>query len=122
MANEFGAYFMQLRMSLRKTLRQFCLDNRFDPGNISRMERGLISPSTSDKVLQRYAEALKLSPKGPEWNRFFSLAATSAGKIPKRVLANKELMAELPVLFMALSGKKPSVEKLRRIIKIVKES
>lgn len=122
MANDFGTYAMQLRVRLHKTLRQFCVDNSLDPGNVSKLERGLSAPPQSEVALKKYAHALQLKPQTPEWEKFFALAATAAGKIPKRVLADKEVMAQLPVLFMALSRRKPSREKLKRIVKIIKES
>jgi len=122
MGNQFGAFFQQLRLAQRKTLRQFCLCNHFDPGNVSKIERGLMAPPDSDKSLRKYAEALGLKEHSPDWSRFFSLAAIAKGKIPESVIANKEVMRQLPVLFMALGKKKPLVSKLKEIIKVVKES
>lgn len=120
--NQFAAYFSQLRIQSGMTLRRFCADNDFDPGFISKMERGLVAPPKSNKVLARYAVALGLKKGGPEWNRFFALASTSAGKIPANLTNDKEVMSQLPVLFMALGTKKPSAGKLRQIIKLVRES
>ncbi|OGV98178.1 MAG: hypothetical protein A2W53_06325 [Nitrospinae bacterium RIFCSPHIGHO2_02_39_11] len=34
----FGEFFKQKRIGLKKTLRQFCAENKLDPGNISKMK------------------------------------------------------------------------------------
>jgi transcriptional regulator with XRE-family HTH domain len=120
--NPFAAYFSQLRLQQRLTLRQFCSDNAFDPGNVSKMERGLTSPPKDNKVLARYALALGLKKNTAEWNKFFALAATATGKIPEKLMTDKEVLSQLPVLFMALGKKKPSAARLKQIIKLVKES
>lgn len=118
----FGTYFNQLRLSLRKSLRAFCVDNGFDPGNVSKLERGLMAPPKDEKLLERYARALGLRAGSPEWGKFFAIAATETGKIPPGVLNNKQVMSQLPVLFMALGKKKPSSNLLKQIVKLVRES
>ena len=46
-----GEFFKQKRTGLKKTLRQFCAENKLDPGNISKLERGLMAPPQgSDKL------------------------------------------------------------------------
>ncbi len=43
----FGEYFKKKRLEIGKTLRQFCLENGLDPGNISKIERGILRPPQS---------------------------------------------------------------------------
>ncbi|MBU2573928.1 MAG: helix-turn-helix domain-containing protein [Elusimicrobia bacterium] len=118
MTTPFGDYFKQLRLNQGKTLRRFCLDSRFDPGNISRLECGLSTPP-KETVLKKYALALGLKPDTVDWVKFFTLAQTASGHIPKSITSDKELMAQLPVLFMTINKKKPSAEQLRNIIKLL---
>ena len=40
----FGEFFKVKRQALGLTLREFCLKHKLDPGNLSRMERGLLAP------------------------------------------------------------------------------
>ena len=50
----FGEFFKQQRVNLKKTLRQFCAENKLDPGNISRLERGLMQPPQGSDKLEEY--------------------------------------------------------------------
>jgi transcriptional regulator with XRE-family HTH domain len=43
-ANAFGKLLKTLRQSGGWTMRDFCLKYGFDPGNYSRLERGMFSP------------------------------------------------------------------------------
>ena len=45
----FGELFKKLRLRLGMTLRKFCEENDFDPGNISKLERGLLPAPQSEK-------------------------------------------------------------------------
>src|SRR3989304_556150 len=51
----FGEFFKQKRTGLKKTLRQFCAENNLDPGNISKLERGLMAPPQGSDKLEEYA-------------------------------------------------------------------
>ncbi len=73
-SGEFGAFFREIREGLGLSLREFCRRNGFDQANVSRLERGLVPPPKSQKVLTTYAKGLRLKPKSPEWDRFMTLA------------------------------------------------
>jgi transcriptional regulator with XRE-family HTH domain len=120
MATSFGDYFKHLRLNRGKTLRGFCVENKFDPGNISRLEHGLSAPPRED-VLKKYAQALGLRPNSADWIKFFALADTASGHIPKFVQSNKTLMAQLPVLFMTMNKRKLSTEQLQNIVELLKK-
>jgi transcriptional regulator with XRE-family HTH domain len=117
----FGEFFKQKRIALGKTLRQFCLENGLDPGNISKIERGKMPPTTSEEKLKEYAKYLKIEIGSRDWQTFKDLAAVSAGKIPED-LKDEELLTRLPAFFRALRGKKFSKEELNGLIKKIKES
>ena len=64
----FGEFFKKKRIALGKTLRQFCLENGLDPGNISKIERGKMIPS--EKNLEEYAQCLNIKIDSKEWQYF----------------------------------------------------
>jgi transcriptional regulator with XRE-family HTH domain len=76
--SEFGAFFRDIREGLGLSLREFCRRTGFDQANVSRLERGLLPPPKSDRVLTAYAKGLKLKPNSPEWERFMTLAKPPA--------------------------------------------
>ena len=116
---QFGEYFKEKRVALGKTLRQFCMDNELDPGNISKLERGLFPPPQHEK-LEEYAKFLGLKTGTDHWYRFFDLAAAEAGKIPQDILSDEEVVEKLPILFRTLRGKKVFDEKLNKIVRKIK--
>ena len=72
----FAACFKQHRIKAGLTLRAFCLEHGFDPGNISKLERGRMPPPKAQEKLTEYATALKIVPGSDEWYEFFDLAAS----------------------------------------------
>ena len=80
---QFGVFFKKCRKSLGLTLRDFCRRNGFDPGNVSRMERGLAAPPQAQRTLESYAKSLKLKRGTDPWDRFFALAAAATGASPR---------------------------------------
>lgn len=116
---QFGDFFKAKRIALGKTLRQFCLENELDPGNISKLERGLFPPPQHEK-LEEYAKLLGIKEGTDDWYQFFDLAAAEAGKIPQDILSNEQVVEKLPVLFRTLRGKKVSDEKLNKLVRKIK--
>ncbi|MFH1259068.1 MAG: hypothetical protein ABII74_04545 [Elusimicrobiota bacterium] len=114
----FGEYFKNRRVVLKKTLRQFCLDNKYDPGNISRLERGIMSPPREQSKLEEYAKALKIKQGSTEWYEFFDMARASKGIIPPELM-KEDIVRRLPLVFRTLGGKKLSRERLEKIIKLI---
>ena len=116
----FGSYFKEKRIKLGLTLRQFCEDHGIDPGNLSKIERGVLPPP-KDEILKKYAHHLKLKEASDEWYEFFDLAAAESGRLPKE-LREKDIVARMPFLFRTIRGKKITKEKLDKLIKLIKES
>src|SRR5262245_33849207 len=106
MATRFGDFFRQRRQALGLSLREFCRRNGFDPGNISRLERGLLAPPQSEKILESYAKVLKLEPESRDWNTLFDLAATETGRLPKKIVENPTVLEQLPKTFRSLSDQR----------------
>jgi transcriptional regulator with XRE-family HTH domain len=115
MGTLFGEYFKRKRMETGKTLRQFCLDNGLDPGNISKIERGILPPPQSRDKLVHYAQCLGIVEGSDEWLVFFDTARTDAGRIPEDILADKDIVAHLPLVFRTLKGQKLTGEQLEKL-------
>jgi transcriptional regulator with XRE-family HTH domain len=98
--NEFGRYFKERRAALGLSLREFCSRKKIDPSNLSKIERGRLSPPHGEK-LREYAHALQLKEGSDEWFEFFDLAAAEAGRIPDD-LREADIAAKLPVFFRTL--------------------
>ena len=118
----FGPYLKELRMARRMTLRGFCRQANADPGNVSRMERGVLPPPQDRDILERYAKALELQEGSDEWYRFFDYAAADWGIVPRDIMENEEVVKVLPVLFRTLRREKPSEEDLDRLVDKLRRS
>ena len=118
----FGELFKKRRMDLGQTLREFCRKHGLDPGNISRMERGLVPPPTSRQKLDGYARMLTIKEGGDEWNTFIDLAVACAGRIPADILADEELVRRLPAVFRTVRGEQVTDEQLDDLAGRIRES
>ena len=113
----FGELFKKLRLATGVTLREFCLKNSLDPGNLSRLERGVVPPPQNRGKLEEYAKFLGLKKGSDEWYQFFDLAAAESGRIPEDVLSDDRVVANLPVLFRTLRGQKVTDEELDQLVR-----
>lgn len=118
----FGEFFKTRRIAIKKTLRQFCIENGLDPGNISKLERGLLSPPQSREKLEEYASYLKIKKGSDDWYTFFDLAAAETGRIPEDIMTKGKIEDKLPILFRTLRGQKVSDENLEKLIKILRDA
>ena len=116
----FGEFFKVKRQALEVTLREFCLKHQLDPGNLSRLERGLLPPPQDRARLEEYAGYLKLKPGSDDWYQFFDLAAAAKGRLPEELLADEALVARLPLLFRTLRGKRLTTKQLDDLLKKVR--
>jgi len=118
----FGAFFKELRIGQKVTLRQFCQGHGYDPGNISKLERGLLPPPDSEAKLAEFAKALKIRRGSDAWYQFFDLARAARGKLPPDVLRKRDVVARLPLLFRTLRGQKVSAQKLNELIEMIRRA
>ena len=121
-AKIFGELFKELRLKKGYTLREYCRTFSKDPAYISKMERGKIAPPTKQEKLEDFAISLDLKENTEEWSDFFSVALVSAGRIPKEIMSNKEVLQRLPIFLRTLTGEKLSDEKLQALIEVIKSS
>lgn len=119
-AQTFGNFLKQKRIERGLTLREFCRVNEMDPGNISKIERGLLPPPQTKEILVKYAAALGIKEGTDDWLLFCDLAVTSAGKIPPDIVSNEEVMNALPVLFRTVRKEKLDEKDLEELVKAIK--
>ncbi len=117
----FGERFKKRRLKNGKTLRQFCLENGLDPGNISKIERGILPPPQSREKLAHYARCLGIVEGSDEWLEFFDIARTDAGRIPDELLADKNIVAKLPLVFRTIKGQKLTEEQLEKFARALEK-
>jgi transcriptional regulator with XRE-family HTH domain len=120
MATRFGSYFKEKRLKLDLSLREFCLKYGLDPGNLSKLERGILPPPTSSQKLEEYASCLQIVKGSDEWFEFFDLASSEAGKIPPDLMSDQELVNKLPLFFRTVRGQKVPREDLEELIKLIR--
>lgn len=119
----FGEYFAEMRRQrLGVSLREFCTENGFDAGNMSRLERGRMAVPASREILERYARALGLKDNTDEWIQFFDLAAAERGEIPPDLLSDEEVVKKLPVLFRTLRGNRVTQEQMDDLTNLIRRS
>jgi len=117
----FGGFFKAKRIELDLTLRKFASINKLDPGNLSKIERGVLPPPQSREKLEEYAKFLNLKPGTDDWYTFFDLAAAESGRIPEELLSNSEILDSLPLFFRTMRGQKVSDENLEKLIQLIKK-
>ena len=118
----FGSYLKELRKEKRITLRAFCKNANADPGNISKIERGIWPPPQDHEILERYANALGVTKGTDEWYKFTDYAATDRGIVPQDLMSDDEVVKSLPVLFRTLRREKPSSDDLDKLVDKLRRS
>ncbi len=121
MNGEFGKFLKNRRRMLGKTLRQWCSENGFEPGNMSKIERGILPPPHSKEKLSKYAKALEISEGSDEWLDFFDLAAVERGRLPES-LTDDKIAGKLPLFFRTLRNKRIDEDKLDELIELIKKA
>lgn len=118
----FGPLMKGLRAQKRITLREFCKRANSDPGNVSRIERGVWPPPQDHDILERYAKALDIKEGSDDWYRFFDSAAADCGIVPRDIMSEEEVVKILPVLFRTIRRTKPTEEDLNRLVEKLRRS
>lgn len=107
----FGPLLKGMRIQRRITLREFCRRANADPGNISRMERGIWPPPQDREILERYAKALDLKKGSDDWYLFFDSAAADCGIVPHDIATDNQVAKMLPAFFRSLRARKSALNK-----------
>jgi len=118
----FGEYFKKKRIEKGFTLREFCRRFDLDPGNISKLERGMLPPPESKEKLEEYASALGLKNGTDEWYQLFDLAAACKGVIPRELMEDEELVKSLPIIFRIFRSKRVSKKTVEYLIERLRKT
>lgn len=121
-ANLFGDFVKSRRMERRLTLRKFCMEVGMDPGNFSKIERGILPPPQDREKLEKWAKVLQLTENSPQMDEFFDFAAISKGRLPDYVMDDQELARALPLIFRTVRGNKISDEQFEKLKDLIREA
>jgi transcriptional regulator with XRE-family HTH domain len=116
----FSEFVKELRIRSKMTLRAFCEANGYDPGNHSKIERGIFNPPDDEEWMLRMAKALNISNGSADWLKFFDLAMIARAQIPKPLMDDAEVVDKLPVLFRTLQGDPLPPEKMDELIDFIR--
>lgn len=119
MNKNFGEFFRSKRINLELSLRNFCERYGYDPGNISRLERNLLSPTLDDEKLAGYALALKIKRDSEDWVLFYDLAHAAKGQLPADLKSKEKITELLPAFFRTMRNKKLDKDKLEKLVKLL---
>ncbi len=111
----WGTFFKFLRHEKELTLREFCARHGFDPGNVSKLERGVFPPP-QDPKLREYAFALGIEEGSTRWLEFYDLASVGAGKLPRDIASDSSLVQRLPALLRTIRDRRLTREELDTLI------
>ncbi|HDY87094.1 MAG TPA: XRE family transcriptional regulator [bacterium] len=118
----FGKYVKGLRLLQGLSLRAFCRQYKYDPGNYSRLERGLIDPPSGlrlDELVVALLDPLSYATQN-DYNLLYDLAFIGKGVVPDYIKNDKALMRKLPVLLRTIHGRKLTHKQLNSLIKQIK--
>ena len=114
----FNEYVKNLRLEKGISLREFCRRAGIDTSNWSKIERGILPPPKSKKVLESIREVLSLTESSDEYQTLKEL--TVIAHIPAKILDNQTVIDKLPLFFRTLRGDKPTEKELDNLIKLLK--
>ncbi len=121
-ASAFGELFKRRRLAAKLTLREFCRRNDLDPGNVSRLERGRAAPPGDEGRLADYAQMLGIPEGTGEWREFIDLGLACAGRVPRDIMSDEDLVAKLPVIFRTCRGEKLTAEQLDDLAETIRKA
>lgn len=118
----FGDFIKEKRLAKKATLRQFCSDYGYDPGNISKLERNLMPPPQSEEKLDDFAKALSIKKGTDDYRELYDLAFQTNKTFQVKNISDENLLHKLPSFFRTLDNKNLTEEKLDRLIELIKNS
>lgn len=119
MSKIFGPLLRELRLKNKITLRSFCIKTWLEPATVSCIEREVLDPPQSPKILKRITEVLRLVEGTSEYEEFILAAETSRAKF-KDSSTQTELLGKLPLVPLKTDGTRLSEEQIDRLLKMVK--
>ena len=116
----FGEFIKGKRINLGLSLRAFCEQNGYDPGNQSKLERGILNPPDDETFMGKLATALHVEKGSGDWFDFHNYGAVARKQIPKDLLNDAEVVDKLPVLFRTLQGEPLAADKMDELIDFIR--
>ena len=113
----FGKKLKEARIKRNLSLREICRLVSYDPSNWSKIERGIVSPPSNEKVLRKWAGVSDVDVQD-----FIDEAMLAQGIIPKDILSEINTVERLPAFFRTLRNKKPTKKEIDRLIKLIKNA
>ena len=114
----FGDFIRDLRLKKRMTLREFCKRAEIDPGNWSKIERGISLPPKGKEVLSQIADVLSVPIESEEYKSMLDYAAI--GHIPLEI-TEQTIISKLPMFFRTARGAQPTSEEMENLIDIIRK-
>lgn len=119
---KFGELLKDLRMKRNFSLRDICKRVNYDPSNWSKIERGLISPPSEQRILSQWVNALGIKEGSAEYYDFIDLANIAQGIIPDYIMQEKDLVMALPAFFRTARNEKPTKKEIDDLINLIKNN
>ena len=118
MNKPYGEKLKDLRIAAKLTLREFAKKIGGDPGNWSKIERGLMRPPSDAATYKQLRRVLGI----PDETVNELLSVAQAMKILPCQFSESELMQYMPVLLRRANGEPLSKEDADRLVKWIKKT
>ncbi len=120
MPKRFGEKLKEKRIEKGFSLRKICKLLDYDPSNWSKIERGIISPPSSEEVLRKWGRVLGLSKEKKQ--EFIDEAKVAQGIIPEDILSRSNAAEYLPAFFRTVRNRKPTKKEIDKLIETIRKS
>ncbi len=120
MQHAFGELVTARRAELRLTLRDCAIRSGMTPGNLSKIERGLLAPPQNG-VLSRLIEALELKGDN-ERQRLLDVATVQRGRIPAHADQHADVAASMPLLRRILNVRQLDETAVARLLEMIRHA
>lgn len=116
----FGELLSDHRKAGGLTLREFSKLVGYDSSNISKIERGILTPPQSTITLRNWAKALGLDQASKETAVF--IASGMAARVKRHVKTDSELDALMPAFFRAVNNKRVDPETYKKLKALLRDN
>ena len=118
---EFGKKLKEFRLKRGLSLREFARSTDYDPSNLSKIERGRISPPSDEKILKEWAKILGFGRSQDLIREFIDTAQVAQGIIPGDILEGNKADF-LQAFFRTIRNRKPTKEEIDKLIGLIRNA
>lgn len=115
----FGEFIKTERLRQNLSLREFCRLSGEDPSNWSKVERGMLVPPQEKDRVEHILAVLGITDAN-EAERLHEMAVVDAGSIPAYIMAEKDIVDNLPAFLRTLENVKPTKEEFMTLIEMLR--